>query len=65
MDFFTLFFRVVWFIEQPCFSQMMHSFKICGILKCDKTANPPCKWKIDLLSIGPKCILKNLIPNLL
>ena len=29
--FITLFFRVVWFKEQLCLSQMMHNFKIGGI----------------------------------
>ena len=31
MDFLSLVFRVVWFKQQLCLSQMMHNFKIGGI----------------------------------
>ena len=41
--FITLVFRVVWFKEQLCLSQMMHTFKMGDICKCDKSANPPYK----------------------
>ena len=43
MDFYHFSFRVVWFKEQPCLSQLKLDLKIGGIRKCDNTANTPYK----------------------
>ena len=39
----TLFFRVVWFAEQLCLSQMVHNFKNWWHMIVNKTTNLPYK----------------------